>query len=112
MLSVDTTHDRTPDFDTCPRRLVRGPIFGIEVISPGQLDSVFANPNVRHPGAAGRRLHGLDDDFVTVEFITMAFDSLAHRVPPSMRLMLLSRSALCAIVILKREAEMASRLIH
>ncbi|MBR8372631.1 hypothetical protein KDW97_26690, partial [Burkholderia cenocepacia] len=74
-------HDRAPDFDTCPRRLVRGLIFGIEVISPGRFDSVFANPHVRRPRAAGCRLHGLDDDFVTVEYIAMAFDSFVHTVP-------------------------------
>ncbi|HEM7800862.1 hypothetical protein K6Y74_00785 [Burkholderia cenocepacia] len=86
--SVDTPlrvaqrlHDRAPDFDTCPRRLVRGLIFGIEVISPGRFDSVFADPHVRHPRAAGCRLHGLDDDFVTVEYIAMAFDSFVHTVP-------------------------------
>lgn len=57
-------------------------------------------------------LHGLDDDFVTVEFLAIAFDSLVQRVCPYMHLMLLSRSALYAIALLKRKAKMASRLFR
>ncbi|MCA7966091.1 hypothetical protein [Burkholderia cenocepacia] len=112
VVSADTTHEHAPDFDTRPRCFVRFPIFGIEVISPRRLDSVFTNQNARRPHAARRRLHGLDDDFVTVEFLAIAFDSLVQRVSPYMHLMLLSRSALYAIALLKRKAEMASRLFR
>nr|WP_176048128.1 hypothetical protein [Burkholderia sp. BCC1644] len=104
-LSIDVAHDRAPNFDACLLRLIRGFVLGVEVISPGRFDSVFANPNVRHPCAAGCRLYGLDDDFVTVEFVDMEFDSFVHMVSPHIRPMLLSGKRLYEAALWKINIE-------
>ncbi|MCA8492534.1 hypothetical protein OHZ10_08245 [Burkholderia arboris] len=108
-LSIDVAHDRAPNFEACPLRLFRGLVLGVEVISSGRFDSVFANPNVRHPRAAGCRLHGLDDDFATIEFVEMAFDSFVHMVSPHIRPMLLSDKRLYEAALLKINAETTLR---
>ncbi|MCA8049385.1 hypothetical protein LGM95_22810 [Burkholderia arboris] len=108
-LSIDVAHDGVPTFDACTLRLFRGLVLGVEVISLGRFDSVFANSNVRHPCAAGCGLYGLDDDFVTVEFVDMAFDSFVHMGAPHIRPMMLSGKRLYEAALLKIYAETAPR---